>query len=415
MVTIHDHPELGRIELAKGAPDVILARSDDLDASGRRSVEAQNDAMASRGLRVLAFAWKRQRDEKLRFAGLVGLHDPPRPFAREAVAALREAGIHTMMLTGDQEATAVAVARALGISENAVYSRVTPETKLDIVRDLQEQGRIVAMTGDGVNDGPALKAADVGVAMGERGTDLARAVADVVLEHDDLPSLVQAIAEGRTLHDNIRRSIQYMIATNASEVMVTLAGALIGMRPLSPFHLLWINILTDIAPALALAVEPPEAGVMKRGPRDAREDLLGEGVYRQVGARSLKMAGAALGSYAWGALGGGGAAYASTMAFTSLVVAQLLEAQSHRTESVLPNRKLAGVLGVSLLLQGGAVLHPGLQSALGNAALRPLDFVVSLAAGAMGARTKGRPFLPPIDAIVVTHPEAVSGERKEEV
>src|SRR6185369_3002928 len=160
------------------------------------------------------------------FLGLVGLRDPPRPGVRETILALARAGVRTYMLTGDQERTAQAIAASLGIDADAVYARVTPEAKVDVVRDLQARGHVVAMTGDGVNDGPALEAADVGIAMGQRGTDVARAVADVVLARDDLPAIVEAVREGRRLYDNVRRAIDYLVATNMSEVWVMLVGSL---------------------------------------------------------------------------------------------------------------------------------------------------------------------------------------------
>ncbi|WP_233562581.1 HAD-IC family P-type ATPase, partial [Sorangium cellulosum] len=193
------------------------------------------------------------------------------------------------------------------------------EAKLEIVRALQRRGEIVAMTGDGVNDGPALKASDVGVAMGKRGTDIARAVADVVLAEDDLPSLTEAVGEGRRLHDNVRRAIAYFVATNASEVLAMLAGALTGASPLTPLQLLWINLLTDVAPALALALEPAEPGVMRRPPRDPRARLFGPRDVRALGVDAALMSGASLAAYA---LGGRDAA--GTRAFTALVTAQLL-------------------------------------------------------------------------------------------
>ncbi len=273
MVTVHDDPELGRIELLKGAPGPVVELCA-LDEAAAADVLAHNEALASRGLRVLACGWRRPAhpaapDGRFVFLGLIGLHDPPRPGVREAIAALRRAGIRTYMLTGDQERTAQAIAADLGIDEAAVYSRVTPEAKVSVVRELQARGQIVAMTGDGVNDGPALKAADVGIAMGQRGTDIARAVADVVLARDDLPSIAAAVTEGRRLHDNVRRAIDYLVATNMSEVLVMILGGLAREGPLSPLQLLWLNMLTDVVPALALTTEPADPHVAER-PRAIR-------------------------------------------------------------------------------------------------------------------------------------------------
>jgi Ca2+-transporting ATPase len=405
MSTIHQHPELGRIELAKGAPEEVVPRCGGLSTRRIEEIMEGNAKMAGRGLRVLGFAWRRDSAESLEFAGLLGLRDPPRPNVRQAIEALANAHIKTLMLTGDQQRTAIAIGSALGISEDAVFSRVTPEAKLGIVEDLQRKGAIVAMTGDGVNDGPALKAADVGIAMGERGTDLARAVADVVLAHDDLPSLVEAVAEGRTLYDNVRRAIDYLVATNLSELALMLLGSIVGITPLSPLHLLWINILTDVAPALALAMEPPEADVMRRAPREPQKPLFAPLDSRRLGARSLQMTAAAFVSY--------GAArlrprerqddHARTMAFASLVTSQLLETANYRAGGRPGDPRLRWVLGASLFAQATALLSPSVRSVLGNTRLGLFDLALSVATGTAAARWRGRElsWLSPSEEILV--------------
>ncbi|WP_437535254.1 cation-transporting P-type ATPase [Sorangium sp. So ce726] len=396
MVTVHDHPELGHIELVKGAPEQVVARCDaPREGAGdeRAEVLRHNDAMASRGLRVLALAWRQNgrpdNDAPLEFAGLVGLRDPPRAGVREALEALSGAGIRTLMLTGDQERTARAIGVELGISPDAVHSRVTPEAKLDIVRALQQGGAIVAMTGDGVNDGPALKAADVGVAMGKRGTDIARAVADVVLAEDDLPSLTEAVCEGRRLHDNVRRAIAYFVATNASEVLTMLVGALCGASPLTPLQLLWINLLTDVAPALALALEPAEAGVMQRPPRDPAARLLGAADLRALGVDAAAMSGASLSAYALG-----GRATAGTRAFTALVIAQLLHILACRagagegaTAAALrgDNPHVARALAATSALQALTLGSRPLGRLLGAQRLRAGELALAVAVGALPA------------------------------
>ncbi|WP_437602181.1 cation-translocating P-type ATPase [Sorangium sp. So ce590] len=397
MVTVHDHPELGHIELVKGAPEQVVARCDAPRGAGRDEVLRQNDAMASRGLRVLALAWRRNgrpdNDAPLELAGLVGLRDPARAGAREALATLSDAGIRTLMLTGDQERTARAIGVELGIPDDAVHSRVTPEAKLDIVRALQQRGEIVAMTGDGVNDGPALKAADVGVAMGKRGTDIARAVADVVLAEDDLPSLTEAVCEGRRLHDNVRRAIAYFVATNASEVLAMLAGALAGVSPLTPLQLLWINLLTDVAPALALALEPAEPGVMRRPPRDPAAPLLGPRDLRALGLDAALMSGASLAAYALG-----GRAAAGSRAFTALVTAQLLHILACRAGAAeeapgpLPrqdNPHVARALAATSALQALALGSRTLGRVLGAPRLRAGELALAVLAGALPSLLRG--------------------------
>jgi len=387
MVTVHEHPDLGCIELVKGAPEQVIALCDALDPRDKQRLVETNEAMASRGLRVLALAWRRDgktapEGEPLAFAGLVGLRDPARRGVREALSELKDAGIRTLMLTGDQQRTAEAIGGELGIRRQDVYSRVTPEAKLDVVRELQASGAIVAMTGDGVNDGPALKAADVGVAMGERGTDLARAVADVVLAHDDLPSLAGAVAEGRQLYDNVRRAIDYLVATNTSEVLASLLGALVGIEPLSPLQLLWINMLTDVAPALGLALEPPDVGLMKRPPRDPAVPLFGREQYAKLGRDASGMVAVALGAYGVGALVPGGSALKGrTMSFASLVTAQLLHARACRARTDEPNPELGWAIAASFGLQAAALGVPALARVLGGTQLGIAEVSVSLALG----------------------------------
>ncbi|WP_235880187.1 cation-translocating P-type ATPase [Polyangium aurulentum] len=387
MVTVHEHPDLGCIELVKGAPEQVIELCGELDRKDKQRLVAVNEAMASRGLRVLALAWRRDGNPEtnsspLAFAGLVGLRDPARKGVREALAELSHAGIRTMMLTGDQHRTAEAIGGELGILRQDVYSRVTPEAKLDVVRELQEGGAIVAMTGDGVNDGPALKAADVGVAMGERGTDLARAVADVVLAHDDLPSLAGAVGEGRRLYDNVRRAIDYLVATNTSEVMACLFGAVVGVEPLSPLQLLWINMLTDVAPALGLALEPPDEGLMQRPPRDPSVPLFGREQYAKLGRDASKMVAVALGAYGVGALGPGGSPIKGrTMSFASLVTAQLLHARACRAQTEEPNPELSWAIAASFGLQAAALGLPALSRVLGGTQLGIADLSISLALG----------------------------------
>jgi Ca2+-transporting ATPase len=383
MITVHEDPELGRIALVKGAPEEVAALCDLPD--GGAEVRRENEAMASRGLRVLACAWRRRPGETYDFLGLVGLRDPPRAGVAEAIAALSRAGVRTYMLTGDQDHTAKAIAASLGIDEDAVYARVTPDAKVLVVRDLEERGHVVAMTGDGVNDGPALRAADVGIAMG-RGTDIARAVADVVLARDDLSSIAEAVVEGRRLYDNVRRAIDYLVATNMSEVLVMILGGLAGSGPLSPLQLLWLNMITDVVPALALATEPAAPDVMDRPPRDPDAVLFGSADYLRLGRSALGMAGASLGAYLLGTRLDG--ASPQGMAFTSLLVAQLFHTRACRAGIAAPNPMLDRALAGSFGLQLFALASPPMRRALAVGAAGPVPLVLAALIGALPAASR---------------------------
>jgi len=410
MVTTHEHPSLGLIELVKGAPEEVLERCR-LDASERTELLAGNDAMASRGLRVLALGWRHDHHvgngDPFDFAGLVGLRDPVRAGVGQALDRLARAGIGTVMLTGDQRATAEAIGRQLGIPPDRVHSRVTPADKVAVVEELQNQGRVIAMTGDGVNDGPALKAADVGIAMGERGTDVARAVADVVLAHDDLASIASAVEEGRRLYDNIRRAVDYLIATNASEVLVAVLGSLLERPLLEPLQLLWLNILTDVAPALGLALEPADRDIMARPPRDPRVPLLGQADYRRLGSEAGGMALASLAAYGAGRLRTS-ADRGATMAFATLVAAQLFHVRARVATSTKPNPALAWAVAAAVAAQALALGEPSLRRVLAGGGLGAADLAITLLFGALPTLVRERRALrgEPRHAIVVAHTEA---------
>ncbi|MCU0734745.1 MAG: cation-translocating P-type ATPase, partial [Methylotetracoccus sp.] len=317
MATVHDRGD-GEYRIAvKGSPAEVLAMCEYrlegrervcLDDEWRTAVLEQNQQMAGQALRVLGLADGSSSDmsteavtRRLTWLGLVGMEDGIRPGMAALISQFHEAGIDTVMITGDQSATAFSVGQRLGLNydkaleivdsthldkldpqllrgivrDTTVFARVSPAHKLRIVQALQEAGRVVAMTGDGINDGPALKAADVGVAMGAKGTEVARSVADVVLEEDDLHTMIIAVQQGRTIYRNIRKSLQYLLSSNLSEIEIMLIGTAIGAgEVLNPIQLLWINLITDILPALGLALEPPESDVLRERPRDPAEAIL---------------------------------------------------------------------------------------------------------------------------------------------
>jgi Ca2+-transporting ATPase len=347
----------------KGAVEVVLPlcldRQDDEDAL------RANEQMAERGLRVVAVAVAPVGGEILAtLVGLIGIADPPRTEAIEAVAHARAAGITTIMITGDHPVTARAIARELGIpalpytGSGAVHARATPEDKLRIVREWKARGGIVAMTGDGVNDAPALREAHIGIAMGLTGTEVTREASDMVLADDNFASILAAVREGRGIFDNIRKTLVYLLTGNTAELAVMLAAALAGLPlPLLPLHLLWINVVTDGLPALALVVDPPEADVLQRPPRHPDEPMLGASQWRFILAAGCLEAAATLGMFVW-ALETRGLDEARTIAFPVLVFSELFRAFAARSPTrlfgqvgVFTNLRLIAVVAASLLLQ----------------------------------------------------------------
>jgi Ca2+-transporting ATPase len=317
--------EASIIALTKGAPDNLLAWATrenmpsgpvPLSEERRTIWKAEIDQLAAKGLRVLALAYRplpqipsealtpERVERDLTLLGLVGIVDPPRPEATRAVHTAREAGIRTVMITGDHILTATAISRQMGIMDadqqaisgaeldtlsdealnaavlkTAVYARVSPIHKLRVVRALQSHRDIVAMTGDGVNDAPALKQADIGIAMGITGTDVSKGAADMVLTDDNFASIVNAIEEGRTIFNNIQKFVRYLLSCNTGEIWTLFAALLIGLKvPVLAIQILWVNLVTDGLPAIALGFEPTESGVMKRPPRDPKKGLFAGGV-----------------------------------------------------------------------------------------------------------------------------------------
>jgi Ca2+-transporting ATPase len=352
---------------AKGALESILP----LCVGGPSQLDAEGAAseMAGRGLRVLAVALGTGPDERdLELVGLVGLADPPRTEAIEAVSAARRAGIRTIMITGDHPVTAEAIAREMGIAgprdatAEVVHARATPEDKLRIVRDLKAAGHVAAMTGDGVNDAPALREAHVGIAMGKTGTEVTRAAADVVLADDSFASIVAGVREGRGIFDNIRKTLIYLLTGNLGELVVMLGAAIAGLPlPLLPLHLLWVNLVTDGLPALALVLEPPSPNVMARPPRPPTEPMLGRREWRAVAVTGLLEGAVVLGTFAW-SLRSMNVAAARTLAFSTLVFCELFRAFGARSRTrilwelgVFTNVRLLAVVVFSVVLQ--VVLH----------------------------------------------------------
>jgi Ca2+-transporting ATPase len=406
MSTLHRDGETV-LMLVKGAPEGVLALCDDqlagVAAIDQAALQDQAEQLAAQGLRVLAFALKRlpavpetldadALESALTFIGLAGLIDPPRPEAAESVAACKTAGIVPVMITGDHPATARAIAERLGIfkpggkvltgSELArlsleeferevesvrVYARINPEQKIKIVQALQDQGEFVAMTGDGVNDAPALKMADIGVAMGKGGTDVAREAAHMTLLDDNFATIVHAVREGRRIFDNIRKFVKYTMTSNSGEIWTIFLAPFLGLPiPLLPIHILWINLVTDGLPGLALANEHAERNVMQRPPRPPKESIFAHGMWQHILWVGLLMGGVSLLTQAWAIHVA--SAHWQSMVFTVLTLSQLghvlairSERESLFSQGVLSNRLLVGALLLTFALQMAVLYVPWLN------------------------------------------------------
>jgi len=410
MSTVHQKSAGSCLLATKGSPNEVLALCTKRQLNGqvreltnedRLTLEQQNERMAGDALRVLGVAYREadalchegqidDHDESdMIWVGLAGMTDPPRDGIPELIAQFHSAGIDTIMITGDQSATAYAVGHDINISggdriqvldssalqeleegvleslarQVHIFSRVSPSDKLNIVQALQQGGRIVAMTGDGVNDGPALKAADIGIALGAAGSNVAREVADIVLAQDDLQTLIGAIREGRTIYDDITKAVRFIFATNMSEVLFTVAASIMGMaEALTPMQLLWINLVSDIAPELALAVQPPDDNVLARPPRAPGQPFFSKADLLRISAYGAVISTGSLAAYLYGLRSGNGQR-ASTLAFLTLTGTQLLHTLSARsdTHSIFDDKHLEtnkyipmsmlGGLGLTLLTQ----------------------------------------------------------------
>ncbi len=404
MTTLHAH-DGGWRAYVKGAPEAVLPRC---GGAGDEPAAIAQD-WAAQGMRVLAVAQRDghadvvavdadQFERGLTLLGLVGLIDPPRPEARAAVAECLAAGIRPVMITGDHPATALAIARDLGIATEgadsvlsgpglaklddealrdaapkvSVYARMDPAQKIRVVQALQAHGLFVAMTGDGVNDAPALQQADIGVAMGKGGTDVAREASSLVLLDDNFATIVGAVREGRRIFDNIRKFIRYALTGNSGEIWVLFLAPLLGLPiPLLPIHILWVNLVTDGLPGLALASEPAERGVMRRPPRPPQESVFAHGLWQHALWVGLLIGGLCLGVQAW-ALGQedgtGTKAHWQTLVFTVLTFAQMAHLLAIRSErdslftiGLASNRPLLGAVALTIALQLATIYVPWLQ------------------------------------------------------
>jgi Ca2+-transporting ATPase len=412
MSTLHPLPGGGWRLAVKGAPEVVLARCTHrktargvvpMSAAEAEGVFGRNEAMAARALRVLAVAYRdypqrphSMEEEGLTFVGLAGMIDPPRPEVREAVARCYAAGIRPVMITGDHRETAVAIARELDIYRPgdlaitgegldflpqeqleedihlfAVFARVTPEHKMRIVQAWQKRGCVVAMTGDGVNDAPALKAADIGCAMGISGTDVAKGAADMILMDDNFTSVVRAVEQGRGIYANIKKATHYLLSCNIGEMLTISVATLCHFThmPLYPVQLLWLNLVTDSLPALALGMEPVEEDVMEQKPRDTRENFFNKRFSLRLLWQGLMVGGLTLLAYGLGYFYLGGPGVANTMAFATLTLSQLCHAFDVRSETrsllhmgIFSNGAMNKAFVVGLVLQMGVLCYPPLMA-----------------------------------------------------
>lgn len=381
----------GRVYV-KGAPELVLPRVTDGDVN---AATEQNEQMAARGLRVLAVAvGSRDEEDELTLVGLLGLADPPRTEAVAAIAAARAAGIRTIMITGDQALTAHAIARELGLlapgddPDTVVHARATPADKLRIVRDWKARGDVVAMTGDGVNDAPALREAHIGIAMGKTGTDVAREAASIVLTDDDFATIIEAVREGRGIFENIRKTLVYLLTGNLAELLLVVGATLFGLpAPLTALQILWINLVTDSLPALALVMDPADADILQRPPRPTAQPILAAAQWRSIAAVAFVEASVVLATYAW-ALAYRDATEARNLAFSVLVFSEVLRSFAARSElrsffetDILSNLKLVAVVAVTVLVQLAIHHLPFTEEFFAIGEISMADCALSLAIG----------------------------------
>jgi len=448
MSTVHEVTARGQLDplgalpgeyllLAKGAPDTVLGLCSShwhdggpvmLEKRCRAHLLGRAEEMAARGLRVLALAYRvlpavpgeaSDAELDLCLLALAGIADPPRPEAAEALGICRRAGIRVIMVTGDHPSTARAVARELGLAgeedpvltglqldvmddrelvravrQTQVFARVAPVHKLRIVRALRARGQVVAMTGDGINDAPALREADIGVAMGQTGTDVTREAADMVLADDNFATIVAAVVEGRAVYDNVRRFVRYLLSCNTGEILLMLLGALLGQPlPLLPVQILWVNLVTDGLPAIALGLGPAAADIAERPPRHPRESVFARGLGTRIIGRGLIIGLGALGAFLFGRhLAPANLEVARTMCLATLVLAQLLHAfdcQSETRAGIVTNPYLVGATACSAAMLLAVIYLPVLQPVFRTHPLAPAAWPPVMLAAALGQLLMG--------------------------
>ena len=414
------------ILIVKGAPDVILkmctkAESGDsavaLTPSTERRILAQNNLMANEALRVIAVAYRfcidgnDNRPENLVFTGLIGMIDPPRPEAAKAVSVCKQAGIMPVMITGDHIVTACAVAKKLGILEEGgkalsgsdldrmnddeliktigncrVFARVSPEHKVRIVKAFRSKGEIVAMTGDGVNDAPALKAANIGCAMGKCGTDVAKNAADMILTDDNFATIVKAVERGREIYDNIKKAVHFLLGTNIGEILTVFAVSLLGFEaPLIPIQLLWINLVTDSLPAMALGTEKAEKDIMKRQPLSPKKGFFSDGLWIDISLEGALVGAITVLAYFLGLFSFGtqsGLTLGRTMAFCTLGFCEISHAIGTRSSlplykaGIFSNKTMNLAVIVCSLVQASVVIFEPLANIFGVVPLSVFQWFV---------------------------------------
>jgi Ca2+-transporting ATPase len=433
MMTVIRQTDGRQVAYVKGAPDVLVANctsiargdgSRPLTADDRSRIVAANDDLAGQAMRVLAVAYRQVEgqagqfeaasvEKNLTFAGLIAMIDPPREEARQAVNECTTAGIKTVMITGDHKNTAVAIAKQLGfyredsialsgdeldalsqqelerqVDRVPVYARVSPEHKLRVVRAWRTRREVVAMTGDGVNDAPAVKEADIGVAMGITGTDVTKQVSDMVVTDDNFASIVAAVEEGRGIYDNIQKFVHYLLSCNTGEILVMFVSSLIGWKvPLLPIHILWVNLVTDGLPALALGVDPVARDIMRRPPRPPDEPVVTAGRGLLMLCQGSFIAACTLAAFAFVLFAEHeGIERARTAAFVVLSCSQLFHAYNCRSQTaslftigLLTNTKLIAATGISFVLQMAVVYLPPLQTVFKTEPLSVFDWVLVIA------------------------------------